>query len=104
MDSIITEIPEDIVPNTLIETSDNTGISLLEFMNPDLSFTDDQQEQYDWKFATLDCFKDEFYDDSDKYCGVFLMGYMTEDEAKMGHKRIIDDILVNGRSAKCFQS
>jgi len=102
MESLITNIPEDIVPNTVIETSDNTCASVVEFLNPDLSYEKGQRELYGWKFATLDCFKDEFYDDTDEYGCIFIEGYMTEEEAIEGHGRIVNEILVRGRAAECL--
>ncbi len=100
---IRTIIPEEVVPNTIIETGDNTGVSGVQFHNWDFSLEKSQQEQYDWKYATLDCFRDEFEADSDDYSGLFLRGYMNEAEAKAGHKEIVAEVLAKGQSAECLQ-
>lgn len=92
------------MPNTVIETGINSGVSCVEFRNWDLSLEKSQKEQYDWKYATSDCFRDEFYDDSDGYNCIFIEGYMTEEEAKVGHKRIVAEILSKGSLAECLQS
>lgn len=100
--SLITDIPESIVPNTLIETDDNDGSSVIEFFNEDLSYEKSQGEQYAWKYATVDAFKDEYYS-GDGFDCIFIEGYMTEEDAKVGHNRIVAEILAKGREAECLQ-
>lgn len=93
---LVTSISEDILENTVIETDLNTGFSVLEFHNIDGSLADDQKEQYDFKYATLCCFKDEYFDkNKEDFSAILIKEYTTKEEAIEGHKKIVDFILKN---------
>jgi hypothetical protein len=86
-------VPETIIENMALITDYNNGCSIIEFHNADLSLMDDQKEQYDWKFATVDAFKDQFKDGrAEQYDCLFMLGYNTEKEAKTGHRNFVDHI------------
>ena len=94
---LVTDIPEEVAKNTVIETDLNSGQSLVEFRNYDLSLTDDQKGQYDYAYATVDCDRDEYYDkEADAFDAMFLVGYNTPEEAKAGHDNIVRYIMAHG--------
>ena len=94
MKPLITDIPEDIAPNTVIETDNSAGLSCTEFLNSGSGLDKSQKEQYDYKYATLDCDRNEYYsEDEHSFMAIFLEGYMTLKEARAGHRRIISGIL-----------
>jgi len=65
--------------------------------NPQIRYEDGQREQYSWKFATCDVFKDQLEDDDeDEYMAIFLAGHNNEEEAKMGHENIVKYYIVHG--------
>ena len=96
---LVTDIPEEVVEDTLIVTDYNTGYSQVEFHNEDSSLEEEQEKQYSYKFATMNYFKKKYLSASDdeEVDGVFLAGYKTAEEAIAGHKVIVENILT-GRS------
>ena len=87
-------IPQKTVKDTVIITDYNTGLcSAFEFRKADFSLDDSQKEQYDWKFSTVDASRDEYENKKKKiyYC-IFMIGYNTKREAKIGHINLVKHI------------
>ena len=74
-----------------------SGITLFNCSNADLSLADDQKELYDWKFSTIDAFRDEYEDKKrTDYTSIFIIGYNSEKEARTGHINLVKHIKKHG--------
>lgn len=95
---LVTDIPENIAENTIIETDYNTGDPLIGFYSKETSkMLGSQANQCACGFATVSAIKDEYYSKKQEgFMCLFLAGYNTAEEARKGHKNIVEHVLKYG--------
>ncbi len=90
---LVTDIPENIMKNTVIETDVNVGEGIIF----DIKGWDKNVYPSDRKFVTMRCDKDEYYDEEEEsFVGIVDYGYDSAEEARKGHKNIVKYLMKHG--------